>query len=295
MTESGLWYQIKRNPVALLISLGLHAVLLVILSVSLTHTSAPTLPSKPQVKTVQAVVVDAGQVDKELKKLQQQEQSKKNQEQARKDRLEKQMKQAEEKRRQEEQRLVELKKKQEQQAKAEKERQQKLEQERKQKQQELAALEEKRRKEQQRLAAIEEKRKAEEEAARQKKLAEEAEVRRKAEEAELQRKLAEEERRQAELASKLAPVRAQYIKMIEQQVERNWLPPVSMTDGWYCEVMVHQNVLGEVTKVQMVKCTGSEAFKNTVERAVMKASPLPAPPDPQVFDKRIQIRFSPKV
>jgi colicin import membrane protein len=54
-------------------------------------------------------------------------------------------------------------------------------------------------------------------------------------------------------------------------------------------------VLGDVTNVQMIKCNGSEAFKSTVERAVMKASPLPSPPDPQVFDKKLQIRFSPKV
>ena len=302
MIDSGLWQQIKSNPLALIVSVGLHLVLLAVLSISLTHTSTPSLPSKPQVKTVQAVVVDAAEVDKELTKLKNQEISKKNQEQARKERLERQMKQAEEKkrkaeenRRKEEKRLAALKKKQAAEAKAEKERQQKLAAERKKQQEELKALEEKRRKEQQRLAAIEEKRKAEEEAARKKKLAEEAEARRKAEEAELQRRLAEEERRQAELNSRLAPIRDQYIKMIEQQVEKNWLPPATMTKGWYCEVMVHQNVLGEVTNVQMLQCSGSEAFKNTVERAVMKASPLPSPPDPQVFDKRIQIRFSPKV
>ena len=123
----------------------------------------------------------------------------------------------------------------------------------------------------------------------------EAEARRKAEEAELQRKLAEEEERLAQQNTRLQTLRAQYIKLIEQQVERNWLPPANMTDGWYCEVMVQQNVLGDVTNVQMIKCNGSEAFKSTVERAVMKASPLPSPPDPQVFDKKLQIRFSPKV
>jgi len=295
MRDTGLWQQIKNNPLALGISIGLHVVLLVILSVSLTHTSAPTLPGKPRVKTVQAVVVDASQVDSELKKLKQAEQTRKNQELSRKQRLEKEMQQARDKRRKEEQRLADLQRKQQQREKAEKEKQQKLELQRKQKQKELAALEEKRQKEQQRLAAIEEKRKAEEAAARKKKEAAEAEARRKEEEAELQRKLAEEEQRQAQQNSRLQTLRAQYIKLIEQQVERNWLPPANMTAGWYCEVMVQQNVLGDVTNVQMIKCNGSEAFKSTVERAVMKASPLPSPPDPQVFDKKLQIRFSPKV
>ena len=295
MMESGLWYQIKNSPVALGISIALHVILLVLLSVSLTHTSAPTLPSKPEVKTVQAVVVDASEVDRELKKLKQAEQQKKNQELSRKQRLEKEMQQAREKRRQEEKRLAALKKKQQQQAEAEKQKQLKLEQERKRKQQELAALEKKRQQEQQRLAAIEEKRKAEEEAARKKQEAAEAEARRKAEEAELQRRLAEEEERLAQQNSRLQTLRAQYIKLIEQQVERKWLPPANMTEGWYCEVMVQQNILGDVTNVQMIKCNGSEAFKSTVERAVMKASPLPSPPDPQVFEKKIQIRFSPKV
>ena len=295
MMDSGLWHLIKTNPLALGVSIGLHLVLLVILSISLTHTSAPKLPSKPQVKTVQAVVVDADRVNTELKKLQQAEQRKKDQELSRKQRLEKEMQQAREQRRKEEQRLAALKKKQQQQEQAEKQKQQKLEQERKRKQQELAALEQKRQKEQQRLAAIEEKRKAEEEAARKKKQAAEDEARRKAEEAELQRKLAEEEERLAEQNTRLQTLRAQYIKLIEQQVERNWLPPANMTEGWYCEVMVQQNLLGDVTNVQMIKCNGSEAFKSTVERAVMKASPLPSPPDPQVFDKKLQIRFSPKV
>ncbi len=293
--ESGLWHQIKNNPLALGISIALHVVLLVILSISLTRTSAPRLPDKPKVKTVQAVVVDAREVDAELEKLKKAEQTKKNKEEQRKRRLQKEMKQAQEKRRKEEQRLAKLKKQQQQREKAEKAKQAALEKERKRKQQELAALEEQRRKEQQRLAAIEEKRKAEEEAARKKREAEEAEARRKAEEAELKRRLAEEEQRQRELSSRLQPLRAQYIKMIERKSFNSWTPPSDMKEGWYCEVMVQQNALGDVTSVKMIKCDGSEAFKSSVERAVLKASPLPAPPDPQVFDKKIQFTFKPKV
>jgi colicin import membrane protein len=35
------------------------------------------------------------------------------------------------------------------------------------------------------------------------------------------------------------------------------------------------------------------AFQRSVEAAVRKASPLPAPPDPEVFDREIEFVFEP--
>lgn len=300
--ESALLQEIRRHPLAMMVSVALHVVLLIILTVSLDHTSAPKLPAQPVVKTVQAVAIDASQVDAELKQLKLAEQRKLQQEQSRKKQLERDVKKARDARLKEEKRIADLKRKQKQQEQKEKARQAKLEKERKLKQEELAKLkkqkqelEQKRQAEQQKLAAIESRRKAEEEAARKKQEAEEAERRRQAEEAELKRRLAEEEQRQDEQNSRLQTLRAQYAKLIERQVARNWLPPAQMTSGWYCEVMVQQNRLGDVTQVQMLKCTGNEAFRNTVERAVKKASPLPPPPSPEVFDQKLQFTFRPEV
>ena len=300
--DSTLWSDIKGHPVALGVSLVLHVIVLVVLSISLTHTEKPSLPHAPQVKTVQAVVVNAAEVEAELKKLKLADDRSKQQEINRKKQLEDDVQKAREERRQEEKRLADIKRKQQEQEKAEKEKQAKFEKERKQKQEELAKLEKqqqelekKRQAEQQRLAAIEEKRKAEEDAARRKKEAEEAEVRRKAEEAELKRRMEEEEARLAQQNTRLQSVRAQYIKSIEQKVARNWIPPANMTDGWACEVLVEQNVMGDVIQVQMLKCSGNDIFRDTVDRAVRKASPLPMAPEPDVFDKRIQFTFKPKL
>lgn len=300
--DSTLWSDIKGHPLAMGVSLVLHVIVLVILSISLTHSEKPTLPNVSQVKTVQAVVVNAAEVDAELKKLKQADERSKQQEINRKKQLEDDVQKAREERRQEEKRLADIKRKQQEQEKAEKEKQAKLEKERKQKQEELAKLEKqqqelekKRQAEQQRLAAIEEKRKAEEDAARRKKEAEEAEARRKAEEAELKRRMEEEENRLAQQNTRLQSVRAQYIKSIQQQVARNWIKPPNITPGSYCEVMVEQNVMGDVIQVQVLKCSGNDVFRDSVDRAVRRASPLPMAPEPDVFEKRIQFIFKPEL
>lgn len=281
--ESGLWHEIKNHPRVLAISIALHVVLVVLLSISLNH-NAPRLPNKPVVNTVQAVVVDSVKVNTELEKLKKIEANKRKKEESRKKRIERDMKKAREARKKEEKRLADLQKKRKQREKAEKEKQKKLAAERKKKEKELAELEKQRKAEQQRLAEIEKKRQQEEDAER-----------RKVEQAELKRQMLEEERRQAKLNTRLQNLRAQYIKSIEQKVARNWLPPVKMQSGWSCEVSVRQNPLGEVTSVKMLNCTGSSAFNSTVERAVRKASPLPVPPDPQVFEANIQFTFRPDV
>ena len=281
--DSGLWREIKDHPGAIWLSIALHVILIVMLSFSMVH-NAPKLPSKPTVNTVQAVVVDSVRVNTELEKLKQIEVNKRKKEESRKKKLEKDVKKAREARKKEEKRLAELKKKQKQRDKAETEKKKKLALEKKQKEQELADLEKKRKAEQEKLSVIENKRKQEEDAAR-----------RKVEQAELQRQLLEEERKQIKLNSRLQNLRAQYIKSIEQKVARNWLPPVKMQTGWSCEVSVKQNPLGEVTQVRMMNCSGSSAFKSTVERAVSKASPLPVPPDPQVFEANIQFTFRPDI
>ncbi|MCW9013233.1 MAG: cell envelope integrity protein TolA [Gammaproteobacteria bacterium] len=291
--HTGFFHELKNHPVALGLSIVLHLVLLVILTISLDHTQAPKMPAAPKAKTVQAVVVDASQVDRELNKLKLAEQRKKDKELDRKKRLERDAKKARDKRRQEEKRLAELKRKQKQAEKAEKAKQVRLDKERKQKQAELDKLEKQRQQEQQRLAAIEAKRKAEEAAEQKKQAAAEAEARRQAEEAELKRRMAEEEARQKAHSSEMQKLRAQYVLSIQQKVERQWQTPLNMVAGWSCEVMVQQNRFGDVLQVQMLKCSGNEAFKSSVERAVRKASPLPEPPSNDVFDKKLQFTFRP--
>lgn len=62
MASSSLWpsvYQlVKRHPKAVAASVGLHVVLLTLLSLSLTSSEIPEQP-KPQASTIKAVMVDA--------------------------------------------------------------------------------------------------------------------------------------------------------------------------------------------------------------------------------------------
>ena len=121
-----------------------------------------------------------------------------------------------------------------------------------------------------------------------------------AEKAEFDRALLEEERRveeakkQAARAARLQTQRQQYIMQITQQVNNSWLRPVNTTAGQSCEVIVRQTMSGDVIDVQLQACTSDDAFKRSVERAVRKASPLPLPPDPELFDREIHFKFNPR-
>ena len=72
-------------------------------------------------------------------------------------------------------------------------------------------------------------------------------------------------------------------------------------DDWSCNVIVHQNENGKVLTVNIQDCKkGSNAlmaddkarsFKNSIERAVYKASPLPIAPDEAVFRRELMFYF----
>jgi colicin import membrane protein len=153
----------------------------------------------------------------------------------------------------------------------------------------------------------------EQEAAKKKK-AEEDRKERELEEAErkrqedLQRKREENERIQQEMeaeerqmeinaeAERLEAVNSGemevYMAMIRQRVERNWSAPASAGAELECSVRVRQVPGGEVTGVTILTCNGDEAVKRSVEAAIYKASPLPEPSNPNLFDRSILLNLS---
>jgi colicin import membrane protein len=146
-----------------------------------------------------------------------------------------------------------------------------------------------------RKVEADEKRKAAEaaEAEAKRKAAAEAEDRRiKAErEAELQRALnAEEERRNA---SRLAGLGAQWAQAIQARVQRAWIRPPSAKAGLDCLVVVTQVPGGTVVRAEVRSCNGDDAVKQSIEAAVFRASPLPPPPDPALFERTLELRFRP--
>jgi len=308
--HASLISQIKNHPRFFFLSIAVHVILLAIVTISLSQPSAPKLPTAKKVDTVKAVIIDASVVKQEIQKIKQAEENKRNQQVAQKNKLDRQVSKAREQRKKEERRLadLQLKEKKRKQALAKKEKA-----ERENKKKELAKLNKqqeelvnKRKAEQEKLADIAQKRKAAEAAAEaekkklaaeaeKKKLAAEASARRKEQEAEMHQQMLAEERRMAKQSAENQKLLAQYVYQIQRKVEANWNAPASMIKGWSCEVLVLQNRFGEVQNVQMKKCTGSEAFKSTVERAVRKASPLPEAPNNDIFEKKLNFIFRPDV
>ncbi len=58
-------------------------------------------------------------------------------------------------------------------------------------------------------------------------------------------------------------------------------------------VYVTQVPGGEVTQVRIEQCNGDQAVRESIEEAVHRASPLPPPPDPALFDRNLRIDFKP--
>jgi len=112
---------------------------------------------------------------------------------------------------------------------------------------------------------------------------------------EIQRQLqseitAEEERFAAISSGKLQ----QYIAAISARVTRNWHEPASAKPGIECEVSVTQIPGGEIINVRVGRCNGDAAVVRSIEAAVYRASPLPPPPDPSLFERNLRFTFKPE-
>jgi colicin import membrane protein len=86
---------------------------------------------------------------------------------------------------------------------------------------------------------------------------------------------------------------ASWLGQIANRIQRNWLRPPSAKPGINCMVYVTQVPGGEVTNVRVGECNGDAAVRQSIESAVLRASPLPPPPDPSLFDRNLEIRFIP--
>jgi colicin import membrane protein len=111
-----------------------------------------------------------------------------------------------------------------------------------------------------------------------------------AREADLKARIAEEERRTAAVAGGM---KSQYVGLIQERVERNWIRPPSARAGLRCTVNVAQVPGGEVVSVRLGACNGDEAVKQSIVNAVFKSSPLPPPPDPTLFERNLVLEFVP--
>ena len=137
----------------------------------------------------------------------------------------------------------------------------------------------------------ERKRKAEEKAARERR-EREAQLMAQAERENLMREQMEfETKRRTAVDSGLM---AQYVALVQQKIVRNWNRPPSAREGLECRVSVKQIPGGEVVAVKILSCNGDQAVERSIEAAIRKASPLPDPPDPTLFQRDLEILFVPQ-
>ena len=91
-------------------------------------------------------------------------------------------------------------------------------------------------------------------------------------------------------------IRQSYINIIAAKVRYNWFFP-GAEDDWSAEVYVVQDRNGNVKAVDVKNANVGnsslgKSFRDSIERAVNKASPLPGAPDDAVFDKELYFVFS---
>ncbi len=108
--------------------------------------------------------------------------------------------------------------------------------------------------------------------------------------ADLQRSIAAEERLEAARASGAL---SSWAQQIQARIQRAWIRPPSARSGLDCTLYVTQVPGGEVVTVRLGACNGDDAVKQSIVDAAYRASPLPAPPDPSLFERNLEVNFRP--
>lgn len=144
-----------------------------------------------------------------------------------------------------------------------------------------------------------ERRRAEAERKRQEDLerqrAENERLRREAEEAQILRRQQQEiEAEERRLLAMQADDQARWIYALQSRISRNFIPPASTPPDLECIVDVRQLPGGSVVSVEIGRCNGDASVRRAIEAAVFKASPLPPPDNPAVFERDLRIRFKPE-
>jgi colicin import membrane protein len=302
--------ELLQHPRALVLSVLFHVAIIVMVFIDFDFRDKAILVKQADLsKTVKAQIIDRQQLEQQKnKKKAKEEKRKKDLAKQKRDKEAKKRKQAEAKKRK-----AEADKKKKAEAKRVEAAKQKAELAKKKEADKKHKLaEEKKRKElekQKKLEAEKQKKLAEEKRKQEEQLARELEQKRLLEEKKKQeaerRRLAEEEqkRRQQELNEilkaeetqrRLNSLREAYILAIIQKIERNWRQPLESGNMPDCRLKVLQGPGGIILDVSFGTCTGgSPTYRDSIEKAVYKAEPLPKPGDPSLFERELDILFKP--
>ena len=94
-----------------------------------------------------------------------------------------------------------------------------------------------------------------------------------------------------------------YLKLVQEKIKSAWRYDDAKND-WNCDVLITQANNGAVEAVKILDCsTGkdenpgmsiskSQAFGNSIRRAIFRSSPLPLPLDNELFHRDLTIKFT---
>ena len=100
----------------------------------------------------------------------------------------------------------------------------------------------------------------------------------------------------ASLTEQQQILQSAWVSNISTKIKSVWLYQ-GAKDDWWCNVYISQKRNGEVKAVTFGRCfnfansSKEQSFKNSLEKAVYKSSPLPYAPDDSVFDEEIMFTF----
>jgi colicin import membrane protein len=294
--------ELLQHPRALVLSVVFHVAIIAIVFINYDFSDKTILVKQADLaKTVKAEIIDQQQLEqqKDKKKAEAEKRRKELEKQKREKEAKKRKAEAEKKKKAEAKRIALAKQKAELAKKKEAEKKRKLAEEKKRKQLENQKM----------LEAEKQKKLAEEKRKQEELLAREAKqkrllVEKQKQEAE-KRRLAEEEQKRMqqelneilkaeETQRRLDSLRQAYILAIKQKIERNWRQPQEGGKMPDCEIRVLQGPGGIILDVSFGTCTGgSPTYRDSIEKAVYKAEPLPKPGDPSLFERELNILFKP--
>jgi colicin import membrane protein len=289
----------KKHPYAFWSAVIFHIVLIILLMFSSIQKWEIPKEQKNTNQIPKAVTVDLTEINKEKQRMIDLKNKRKNElqrEEARVEELRKAEKKLENERYKEQQRLKKLKKQkaEEEKKKSKLEKERKIAEKKAKEAEKKKKLAEKKAKELEAKAEEEKKKKQELE---KKRIAEQKKFEKEQSKRALTREIQDEEDQERLLAREnmLNNLKSSYINQIAARVRDNWVYQ-GAKDDWGCDVYILQDEDGKVQSVNIQSCkidnnSKAKSFKNSIERAVYKASPLPGAPDGAVFDRELLFFF----
>lgn len=98
---------------------------------------------------------------------------------------------------------------------------------------------------------------------------------------------------QAADAAARSKAEADWIRRIQSKVKGNVIVPADLPGNPEAIFEVVQLPTGEIIDTRLVKSSGSRAYDDAVQRAILKSSPLPRPERAELFQRTLTLKFRP--